>query len=49
MENKEIKELLEGLEEYRKEVTSSKKKSREFLIRVGIKERRDFKSRLAQN
>lgn len=36
MSNKEIKVLLKGLKKYKKKVTSSKKKSRKFLIRVGI-------------
>ncbi len=36
MSNKEIKEMVKGMKAYAKEVTSSKEASREFLVRVGV-------------
>ena len=36
MSEKEQKELLEGLKEYKRKVTRSKKASRKFLERLGI-------------
>ena len=36
MSEKEIKEMIEGLKAYKRKITSSKKASREFLIRLGL-------------
>lgn len=36
MSRKEIKEMVKGLKAYKKEVTSSKEASRQFLIELGV-------------
>lgn len=36
MTNKEIKDLVKGLKDYKKKVSASKKEARGFLVRVGV-------------
>jgi hypothetical protein len=49
MSNSEKKELLKELKQYKKEVTASKKASREFLVNLGVVDKDGNKTKEYKN